>query len=250
MDLHQPLSRRGALRLASAALPALALPRLAHAATPRQVEGPFYPNVDQLALRVGALRDNDLTRVEGVLRDARGESLLITGTVLDAAARPVPDAVVEIWQANAEGRYLAAKDKRRSRPHDPGFQYFGVCPVDAEGRYVFRTVLPPAYPAGLIPGWIRPPHIHVRVRVPGQPDFVTQLYWEDPADPLLEKHRRLQRKDLIIAGVKAGDRDQLSRPVVEAPRSVARLAAFGGEQLWAPRTLDFPITLRQELYLP
>jgi len=259
MDTTQPLTRRGLLRLAAGiAATATLTPALAYARTPRQMEGPFYPTPEQLALRVGALRDNDLTRVPGMTRDALGEALLITGVVREPRGRPLRGAVVEIWQACDSGRYLASKDRRRSRQHDPGFQYFGVCPVDRDGHFAFRTIRPPAYPAGVIPGWVRPPHIHVRVRHTDLPDFVTQLYWDDPSDPQRIENRRLQRKDLLIRKVAASRRDKLIRPVeLAAPRGVTlasfdgfSLGSFGGSTLDAPRRLHFPIELAQDLYMP
>jgi len=198
--------------------------------------GPYYPRPDQLTLRPGAFQDNDLTLVPGVATEARGERLLVTGQVLSKAGRPVPGATVEIWQANSAGRYLSSKDTRAAREHDAGFQYFGICTTDSEGRYLFRTIVPPAYPSGVIPGWIRPPHIHVQVRGTGLPDFTTQVYWDDPTDPLRTLHTRLRRRDLLIKGVKPRKREWLIRPVLRTRA--------------AQRHLDFPIVLDQDRYLP
>ncbi|MCO4772758.1 MAG: intradiol ring-cleavage dioxygenase [Deltaproteobacteria bacterium] len=249
MHTDLSLSRRALLRLGAGVAASLA-PAVAFGATPRQMKGPYYPNPDQLALRPGAFRDNDLTRVPGIDRDALGAPMLITGTVSDASGRPVPGAVVEIWQACESGRYLAARDKRRSRAHDAGFQYFGVCVADRDGRYTFRTIRPPAYPSGVLPGWVRPPHIHVKVRAPGMADFITQLYWEDPSDPLREEHARLQRRDLIIGGVPVRRRDLLIRPVTLRRPAQVSLVSHSACPFEAPRQLDFPISLTQDLYVP
>ena len=176
--------------------------------------GPFYPREAQIATRPGAWRDNDLTEIPGVDAVARGQRLVITGKVLDADQRPVDGAVVEIWQACLSGRYLSTKDRRRSRKHDPAFQYWGSCSVGDAGDHAFKTIVPPAYPSGVVPGWIRPPHIHVQVRAPGLDDFVTQLYFDETEQPdNAEVNLSLQRRDLLLMGVVQRKRDQLIRPV-------------------------------------
>jgi protocatechuate 3,4-dioxygenase beta subunit len=229
------------------------------------MEGPFYPRPEQRDARTGAWRDNDLTVVPGATVLAQGTRLFISGQVRSRDDRPLTDAHVEVWQACTSGRYLSSRDRRRGREHDAGFQYWGGCQVDAEGRYSFKTILPPSYPAGFIPGWIRPPHIHVRVARPGEADFITQLYFDDSYDPENEtKHLELHRKDLIIRRLPANLRDMVIRPVELAParpESSPRLTALGDsasidaaesllERTWGPaRMLDFPIVLDQQLYL-
>jgi protocatechuate 3,4-dioxygenase beta subunit len=94
---------------------------------------------------------------------------------------------IEIWQANAEGRYSHPADPNTA-PIDPNFQGYGVITTDAEGRYRFKTVKPGAYPATA--DWTRPPHIHLDVS--GKTDrLVTQMFF--PEEPLNQKDRILLR---------------------------------------------------------
>ncbi|AKU10587.1 hypothetical protein AzCIB_0682 [Azoarcus sp. CIB] len=86
----------------------------------------------------------------------------------DTAGKPVADAAVEIWQADARGRYRHPGVDPRTR--DSAFQGFGRTMTDAQGRYSFLTVLPGNYGS-------RPPHIHFRVAQPGRAEFVTQMYF-------------------------------------------------------------------------
>ncbi len=147
---------------ATALVPKGALAALAP--TPRQSRGPFYP--DRLPLD----QDNDLVRVEGREGLARGEITHLTGRVLDRSGKPLSGALVEIWQCDANGRYIHSGD-RGGAPRDLGFQGYGRCETGVDGAYRFRTIKPVPYPG-------RAPHIHVAVRVPGQPPLVTQLYVE------------------------------------------------------------------------
>ncbi len=115
-------------------------------------------------------------------RPALGQLIHIAGQVLDEDGRPIPDAVVELWQANAAGRYAHANDTR-SAPLDPHFIGNGRVRTDAEGRYGFFTIRPGAYP---VPGeavWWRPPHVHFSVLGPATLSrLVTQMFF--PGDPL------------------------------------------------------------------
>jgi protocatechuate 3,4-dioxygenase, beta subunit len=130
--------------------------------TPPQSRGPFYP--DRLPLD----QDSDLVQVAGHEGLARGEIIRLSGLVLDRSGRPLSGALVEIWQCDANGRYLHSGDPGDT-PRDPGFQGYGRCQTGADGGYRFRTIKPVPYPG-------RAPHIHVAVRVPGQSPLVTQLY--------------------------------------------------------------------------
>jgi len=144
------------------------------AGTPRQTAGPFYPRVRPLEA------DGDLTTVAGRPGQAQGQVLDLMGRVLDRRGEPVVGARVEVWQANAFGRYRHAWDSNPA-PLDPSFDGFGVQTTDAEGRYRFRTVKPGAYPAS--PEWTRTPHIHFKV-IRGSDSLVTQMYF--PGEPLNE----------------------------------------------------------------
>jgi protocatechuate 3,4-dioxygenase beta subunit len=132
------------------------------APTPAQPRGPFYP--DRLPLD----KDNDLVRVEGRDDLASGEITNLWGSVLDVNGRPVEGALIEIWQCDANGRYIHRFDDRRVA-RDPNFQGYGRFETAANGRYRFRTIKPVPYPG-------RAPHIHVAVRVPGGRPLVTQMY--------------------------------------------------------------------------
>lgn len=126
--------------------------------------------------------DNDLTRIAQA--DAIGERIIVSGRVLDENGRPVPDALIEIWQANAAGRYLHKRDQHDA-PLDPNFSGEGRTVTDAHGRYQFKTIKPGAYPWGNhYNGW-RPQHIHFSLFGRAYATrLVTQMYF--PGDPLLE----------------------------------------------------------------
>lgn len=128
--------------------------------------------------------DHDLTRNAAKNGAPLGERILVTGRVLDEAGRPIPAMLLEIWQANAAGRYVHAAD-RHDAPLDPNFLGAGRCVSDAEGRYRFYTVKPGAYPWGNHPNAWRPNHIHFSLFGPGLSSrLVTQMYF--PGDPLLD----------------------------------------------------------------
>jgi protocatechuate 3,4-dioxygenase, beta subunit len=129
--------------------------------------------------RIGAL-DHDLTRQhEG---EPQGQRIFVRGRVLEDDGRPVPHTLVEIWQANAGGRYFHRHDNWPS-PLDPNFTGLGRCLTDSEGRYEFVTIKPGAYPWGNHPNAWRPAHIHISVFGRAFPErLVTQMYF--PGDPL------------------------------------------------------------------
>ncbi|SDB22912.1 dioxygenase family protein [Belnapia rosea] len=115
-------------------------------------------------------------------RPALGQLIHLAGQVLDEDGRPVADAVVELWQANAAGRYAHANDVRDA-PLDPNFRGHGRVRTDAEGRYGFFTIRPGAYPVPGAAVWWRPPHIHFSVLGPSSlARLVTQMFF--PGDPL------------------------------------------------------------------
>jgi protocatechuate 3,4-dioxygenase, beta subunit len=102
-------------------------------------------------------RDSDLTaQHEG---EPIGERITVSGRVLDTEGRPLRDTLVEIWQANAAGRYAHRAD-RWLAPLDPNFSGAGRCLTDDEGRYRFTTIKPGAYPWGNTDNAWRPAHIH------------------------------------------------------------------------------------------
>src|SRR5882762_7376881 len=157
--------------------------------TPGQILGPFYP--------LGELSQNsDLTRVSGRSGRAEGPVLNVMGQVLNLSGEPVRTAKVEVWQANAYGRYTHPSDPNPA-PLDPNFEGSAVLTTDSEGRYRFKTIKPTAYPAG--PDRMRPAHIHFQVSG-RQEKIVTQMYFEsDPynkSDPFLNSAGG--RKELLV----------------------------------------------------
>jgi len=114
----------------------------------------------------------------------QGQRIIVTGRVLDEAGKPVPNTVMEIWQANAAGRYIHSKDNWDA-PIDFNFTGAGRVVTDAEGRYRFVTIRPGAYPWGNHNNAWRPAHIHLSLLGPAfATRLVTQLYF--PYDPLIE----------------------------------------------------------------
>jgi protocatechuate 3,4-dioxygenase beta subunit len=112
-----------------------------------------------------------------------GQRIIVSGRVLDEAGRPAPSTVIEIWQANAAGRYAHANDQWDA-PLDPNFTGAGRVVTDEAGAYRFVTVRPGAYPWRNHPNAWRPAHIHLSLLGPAfATRLVTQLYFPD--DPLL-----------------------------------------------------------------
>lgn len=139
----------------------------ARIATPPNALGPFYP------AQKPDDSDADLTIIAGHTQRASGTPLYTSGRVLDLQGRPLPDTSIEIWQANAFGRYHHPGDSDASGPLDPHFQAYGRLVTDAEGRYRIKTIKPPAY-AG------RTPHLHFNV-ASGRTRLTTQMFFEGDA---------------------------------------------------------------------
>ncbi len=126
--------------------------------------------------------DADLTRNAGTGGEAIGQRIIVTGRVLDESGAPVPQTLVEVWQANAAGRYIHRRDQWPG-PLDPNFLGIGRCLTDAEGVYRFLTIRPGAYPWKNHPNAWRPAHIHFSLFGPTWVSrLVTQMYFPD--DPL------------------------------------------------------------------
>lgn len=171
------LCRRTALvRISEAGAAMLLLPGAAIAQlrrTPTAVMGPFYPVAKPPEV------DSNLTLLRGHER-AMGELIVVSGRVLDIQGSPVPNARIEIWQANAAGRYNHPADSNPA-PIDPNFQGYGLLRTDTRGRYRLLTIKPGPYPDEN--GAPRPPHIHFDVT--GRSSrLVTQMLF--PGEPLNE----------------------------------------------------------------
>ncbi len=152
-------------------------PLLSLQASVSETTGPVFGQGD-----LGPL-DHDLIRNYAKDGDPIGERIIVHGRVLDENARPVPNTLVEVWQANAGGRYRHKKDSYLA-PIDPNFGGCGRMLTDAEGCYAFRTVKPGAYPwRNWVNSW-RPAHIHFSVFGSGFAQrLITQMYFE--GDPLI-----------------------------------------------------------------
>lgn len=201
------ISRRsvnGYLALCAGAGALVPLGALAGLVTPGQTEGPFYP-VDP-----GAENDVDLTLLEGHSESAEGEGILVRGTVKGADGERLPDAVVDIWQANHHGRYSHPGDPNTA-PLDPNFQGWAVMRTSQLGGYGFKTIKPGAYPLSFLggSGW-RCRHIHFKVSCPGYRALTTQMYFE--GDPLIAQDQEIAKapeasRHLLIA---SGEPDEAS----------------------------------------
>jgi protocatechuate 3,4-dioxygenase beta subunit len=129
--------------------------------------------------------DADLTTNAGTGGEAIGSRIIVTGRVLDEEQRPLPGMTIEIWQANAGGRYVHWRETEFPAPLDPNFLGAGRCHSDEAGIYRFTTVRPGPYPWGNHPNAWRPAHIHLSLLGPSLGSrLVTQLYFPD--DPLFD----------------------------------------------------------------
>ncbi len=160
--------------------------------TPSQTVGPFF----DFAL--------PYERGERLVSPGDPDAIRIVGAVIDGDGQPVDDAIVEIWQANRHGRYRHPEDTREELPLEDGFNGFGRCATDAEGRFEFVTVKP-----GAADG--QAPHIGVCVLARGLlRHLYTRLYFPDEAeanavDPLLSSLPPDRVATLVAEPVGAGE---------------------------------------------
>ncbi len=142
-----------------------------------EVSGPVFGHHE-----LGAL-DNDMIRNAAVDGEAVGERIIVSGRVLDEYARPQAGVLIEVWQANAGGRYGHVRDGYIA-PLDPNFSGYGRCLSDSEGRYSFRTIRPGPYPFPNNGCSWRPAHVHLSLFGPSFAQrLITQFYFE--GDPLI-----------------------------------------------------------------
>ncbi|HEY0524365.1 MAG TPA: protocatechuate 3,4-dioxygenase subunit alpha [Stellaceae bacterium] len=187
--------------------------------TASQTVGPFF------AFALNRPEWADLT--EGGA--AKGETIRIEGRIVDGDGAPVRDAFVEVWQANAAGRYAHPEDDREDKPLDPNFRGFGRAPTGEDGVYGITTVRP-----GQVPGRgnaLQAPHILVSIFARGLlKRLVTRIYFEDEeaanaTDPVLNSIEDLAVRKTLIA---------------------ARRSGGGGDKPGAPPTYRFDIVLQGE----
>ena len=213
MPSDDPRSRRkvliaGVTALACSSRWSAALAALAP--TPEQTEGPFYPKVLPLE------RDADLTMLQGHTARASGQVIHVAGRVLDSEGKPVAGATIEIWQANAHGRYAHPGDTNPA-PLDPDFQGYARIASDAEGRYGFTSIKPGAYPLRNAAGAVRTPHIHFRI-VGGADRLTTQMYF--PGETL-------NGQDTIFNAIPANREAAIARALPTATKDAADALSFG-----------------------
>ena len=176
------LSRRSFLSLSILATPFFCVPGLMAETltlTPRQTEGPFYP--DKMPLDT----DNDLIIINDSLTPAVGTIAYLSGKVTDIKGNPQRNALVEIWQVDKHGVYLHSRGGSREKL-DSNFQGYGRFLTDSKGRYSFRTLKPSPYSG-------RTPHIHMAVSTKGKRVLTTQCY---------VKNEPRNQKDFILQRVK------------------------------------------------
>ena len=159
--------------------------------TPRQTEGPFYPE------RIPIDHDADLLQVRGKPNYTGGTPLYLTGSVVDPSGRPLKGVRVEIWQCDGRGYYHHSGD--RGGRADPAFQGYGRARSVEGGRWAFRTIRPASYPG-------RTPHIHFKLSGQGIEGLTTQMYVAgDPGnrrDFLLNNIRDPKAKQSVLVAMK------------------------------------------------
>ncbi|MFT5129510.1 MAG: protocatechuate 3,4-dioxygenase beta subunit [Rhodothermales bacterium] len=159
------LTRRRFIRQGSLAT-SLLIPGMAWAEalsiTPTDAEGPFYP--DKMPLD----KDNDLIIINDSISPAVGQIAHVNGRLTDTKGKPIKNALIEIWQCDANGVYLHTRDPNLAK-HDDNFQSYGAFETGSSGEYRFRTIKPVPYTG-------RTPHIHFAVSRGGRRVLTTQLY--------------------------------------------------------------------------
>ena len=163
--------------------------------TPSQTVGPYFAQ--------GLLREGDKVFTNVLVSEkTEGERIRIEGCVTDGEGQPIEDAMIEIWQANAHGRYRHPLDEQ-DKPLDPGFRGHGRAATDAQGNYRFETIKP-----GSVAGpndTLQAPHINVIVFARGMLSHAfTRIYFEDEAlnqnDPVLRSIDDEARRNTLVAG--------------------------------------------------
>ena len=166
--------------------------------TPSQTVGPFF--------KPSLVRAGNETLATS---KTRGERITVVGRVFDGDGAPVNDAMIEIWQANADGRY-DHPDDQQEKLIDPNFHGFGRAATDEEGRFRFITIVPGAVAGS--GGVAHAPHINVSIFARGLlKRLVTRIYFPgeplNPADPLLASLPAARRSTLVARAGNSGPRE-------------------------------------------
>jgi protocatechuate 3,4-dioxygenase beta subunit len=207
LPFHIPLDRRRLLHsllLTTGGIITSGVYAEAMQLTPRQTEGPYYP--DHLPLD----QDNDLIQVKGDKESAAGIVTQFGGRLLNASGQPLEHATIELWQSDNNGCYIHSKGVQRGKERDPHFQGFGKTDTNVKGEYRFRTIKP-----GLYTGRTR--HFHIAVVQNGKRMLTTQLY---------------------IAGEPQNDRDGILKGIRDETQRLSVIREFkplssGGSELFA-----------------
>lgn len=158
--------------------------------TPFQTEGPFYP--DKLPLDT----DNDLVLINDSIDPSVGEIVHLHGQVFDVSGEPAKGAVVEIWEADANGNYLHTGGAAKGTERDGNFQGYGRFLTASDGRYYFRTIKP-------VPYGPRTPHIHMAISRNGKRVLTTQCYVRghelNKTDRILNSVKDPKLREMLIA---------------------------------------------------
>ena len=169
----------------------------AQSATPPETIGPFYPVTPPKD------QDFDLTKVDGRNGFAKGKIIYLQGRILNSSHQPIENAAIDLWQANAAGRYRHPHDPNPA-PLDKHFQGSALVRCGKGGTFNFKTIMPGQYPAG--GAWIRPPHIHFKITDEGHGELVTQMYFPgnrlNDSDLLLRTKSREDRSLMIAMKIK------------------------------------------------
>lgn len=176
--------------------------------TPTETKGPFYPVTPQKD------KDFDLTTIVGNKERAKGQIVNIIGKVIDKNSNPIENATVDIWQANAAGRYRHPHDSNPA-PLDSNFQGWAIVQSGEEGLFKFKTIIPGAYPVSKT--WTRPPHIHFKVTKRGYTELVTQMYFPDNElnkNDLLLQRKTKDEQGLMVAKRVEGKHNTLEYTVI------------------------------------
>ena len=182
------------------------------ATTPSQTLGPFYPRDP---IERPDETDADLLRVEGDRVLTKGIPVYFTGKVADRRGNAVADAIMELWQCDANAVYHHPDGGAETR-RDPNFQGYGIAKTDAGGAFHFRTIRPVAYPG-------RTPHIHVRVQTADGRVLATQFYLpDDPGNRTDFLFARLRAEERAALTLRFGPATPDTHPLARATRQTAR----------------------------